>query len=340
MKAKPLQILIDALGAGDRVQARAALLLGDLRRPEAVGPLVEYVTTCRRHSKTAGFTALARIGDRGAVEAIRPLVDAPNVEDDWYWIGCKSVRAAAAVALLSMGDEGGAAYLTELADANDSVFYAWFAPAILRLGDEPPAAAALKARITPEAYSEPQKDKTRQTDPGMVAMTTEALGLIATPAAQEQLRVLLAFRSRYVRGQAALSLLAAEASDGNLAAVETIAVGDPTEFARVKAATALANVGRRQFVPFIAEVAADADDAFDQAVAVESLGLLAAEEHAETVAAQLDAADPYIRLCAVEALERIDRDRFADRVAPRADDADIHVRLQAAKYAAAGGTPS
>jgi len=316
--------LLHALRDSNRiVAARAAQLLGELELPEAIAPLIDYVTTSRHYCKTAGFAALAAIGDRGVCEAIRPLVDAPNVEDDWYWM---------AVALLALGDDAGAGYLAELADADEDVFFAWFAPAILALDDEPAPAAELKVRVTVETCCAGGVRNVRQTDPGVLVWVTEVLGLLAGDAACEKLRELLDHRSRYVRGRAALSLLAADACDANVGAVSDRLEEDPTDYVRIQAALALSLAGRPQADTLAAAVESAADP-FDQAKAVEALGLLGSADHAGLIAEELTCEDPYVRRCAVEATGRLD----PPRARPLCDDPDALVRLQAAKVMAEGG---
>ena len=334
-----MEMLVDALKTGDRiVQAEAARLLGELKRPEAVEPLVDYVTHCRYHAKATGFHALAEIGDRSVCARIRPLVDLPNCSDDWYWYGCKSVRTAAAVALLRLVDEAGAGYLRQQADAADDVFYAWFGPAILRLSDELPAAREMKARITVEALHGEGARRTRITEPGIVTMVSEALGLIGTEEACAALRTLLGWRSRYTRGQAALSLMAAAPTEENRAAVAEVAANDATDFGRVKASLALALAGDAGRLDAVVAAATGPDDAFDRAVAIESLGLAGHAEHVSVAERALNEDDEYVRQCAVEALERLGAD--ADCVAACRHDASIRVRMQAEKFfAAVNGGP-
>jgi len=337
MDCDPRGTLIAALRDDDRiVAARAAQLLGELKLPEATGVLVEYVTTSRHYCKTTGFAALAAIGDRGACEAIRPLVDAPNVEDDWYWIGCRSVRAAAAVALLALGDDAGAAYLASLADAGEEVFFAWFAPAILALPDELKATAALKARIAVDACCAEGIRKVRQTDPGVLVWVVRVLGILANDAAQDRLGALLSHRSRYIRGQAALSLLAAGATYDSVAAVDVLVNEDPTDFVRIKAALALSLADRPRVGAIIAALDG-AGDPFDRAVAIEALGLLGAGDCSASIADQLTHDDAYVRRCAIEALDRLAGPRAAEMVQPSCKDPDPLVRLQAAKVLAQGG---
>jgi len=332
----PFEMLIAALEAPDRYdQADAARLLGELGRREAVGPLLRYVTESRYYCKAAGLHALARTGDVSACPALRGLVDEPNVVDDWFWVDGRAVRAAAAVSLLALGDDSRADYLAELADAGDDVFFCFYGPALLRLPDRLPAARDLKARITVEAVGDPVPHSVRHTDPARVALKAEVLGLLAGPEACAALGGLMRFHSRYVRGQAAVSLLGADPSDEHVRLVEAMADGDPADFARVKASYVLAALGRRDRIAPIAEAASRLDDPFDRAVAVECLGLLAAGDTAEVVERQAAHADPYVRQCAVEALERIGA-AAAEPIARRClGDESPRVRLQAAKLLAA-----
>ncbi len=330
----PYELLAASLRDADRViAADAARLLGGLGRVEAAGPLVRYVTECRYHAKVAGFEALARLGQTSVCEAIRPLVDAPNVYDDWYWYGRKVVRAAAATALLALGDDSGAAYLNELADKGDDALGAFMAPAVLQLPDTTDAATALKARLTVEALIGVRERSVRLSDPGRLVRVVEALGLIGTEEAAGAIARWLDFRSRYVRGQAALSLLAASATDEHIAAVEALRDDDATDFVRLRATQALAGAGATDDVAALVDLAAGAADAIDRGAALEALGLLGCEDVADAVAAALGDDVPYVRLCAIEALDRLDAG--GEAVAARMDDPSRRVRLQAAAYLAA-----
>lgn len=332
----PLEVLFEGLRTDERlIQAEAARLLGELRSPKAVGPLLDYVKYARWHAKCAGFHALARIGDRSICDEIRPLVHLPNASDDWYWYGCRGVRAACAVALLALGDEGGVPYLEELADRDDDVFYAWFGPAILRLPDEPPAAKRLKGRITMDALFGPGARRTRQVEPGIVTMIAEALGVLGGPEACAKLVELMGFRSRYTRGQAAVSLLQASQADEHAAAVEQLADGDPTDFARVKACMALARAGRRECADRIVETMGGIDDPFDLAVGVEALGLIGRPEDFDPVAALLRHEDYYVRQCAVEAVDCIGCDEASAALEQCKSDSSVRVRMQVAAFFAA-----
>ena len=174
--SKPFNILTSALGHADPIVAsHAARALGALGDGRATGPLVEYVTESRFYCKAEGFNALARLGERSACPDIRPLVDEPNVTDDWFWYACRAVRCAAAVALLALGDDSGAAYLNELADRDADVFFCWYAPAILHLTDELEASARIKARITVDRLRGKGGHRPRNTEPATMAVKARAV---------------------------------------------------------------------------------------------------------------------------------------------------------------------
>jgi len=333
---KPFEMLLDALKSADPlVAADAARLLGELGRREAVPALVDYVRTSRHYHKAGGYHALGQIGDRSAIPVLRKLVADPGVRDDWYWYGCRAVRAGAAVALLALGDDGGADYLRELAEKSNDVFYCWFGPTILRLPGSTPGARELRGRLTVEALLSPVPRSTRLSEPGLMSMKAEALGLLGGEAACAELMGLMKFHSRYVRGAAALALMTASRAPEHVAAVAALADCDPTEFVRIKASLALAQAGQAERAEFIAEMAGKAADAFDRAVAVEALGILGDGQYAAAVSRQLKHADTYVRQCALEALERIDPSRAARAARGMAKDKSPRVRLQAAKILAA-----
>ncbi|HOI56570.1 MAG TPA: HEAT repeat domain-containing protein [Phycisphaerae bacterium] len=335
--------LIGALDHEDiLVAAHAARLLGQVGRREAVAPLLRYVTESQFYTKVAGLAALARIGDPSACDSLAALVDQPNVTDDWFWYACRSVRGAAAVALLALKDPRGGAYLNELADRDDDVVFVWWGVAILRLPNHLPETAALKGRITVEALRRRGDRGVRCSDAATLAMKATVAEMIGDEEACRLLCELAGHSSRYVRGQAAVSLLLTSPTDDHVALVRRMAAEDSTEFGRMKAALALARTGCKEMLAPITRAAEAADDPFDRAAAVEALGLLGHKDDLPTVLAQADHDDAYVRLCAVEA---------ADRIAPTArnvtalarrladDDPDPRVQLQAAKLLAARDKP-
>ena len=340
--AEPLAVLIAGLEADDPVvQADAARLLGELRSREAVGPLMNYVRTDPHYSKTAGLEALARIGDPGACPCIRQLISDPHVPNDAPWYGRQSVRVAAALALLSLGDETGASFLQEIIAANAKdrspedaakwALYTWFAPAVLELPDGLESARKLKAEMTFERLFPADKK-----DPGQIVVIARSLGMLKTGQSLGKLVELLKFHSRYVRASAAVSLLKASPTPEHMAAVAELAEKDPTEFVRVKASLALALAGDDKHLATIVKAAESAEDSLDRAAGVEALGLLHRRAYVALLMRQLRQADPFVRLSAIEALDRLGcGETVALAVAGCRQDENPRVRLYAAKYFAA-----
>jgi HEAT repeat protein len=239
---------------------------------------------------------------------------------------------ATALTLLALGDDSGAEFLLDpTVEEKEWALFAWFGPTVLRLPDRPAAARRVKARMTVANLLPPDK-----TDPGQVVIVSDSLGLLATPEARRALARLLSHQSRYVRGRAAMNLMACSSSAADVASVKRLAEGDAALFARVKAAQALAMKGHPAYAePIRAAVTAAGVDDFDRAAALESLGLLRRAEDAPLAAAQLQAADPYVRLCAAEALERIGTTEALAAVAAARSDTNLRVRMAVEKCLAA-----
>ncbi len=320
-----LELLFAALKSSDPVeQAEAARLLGEAAVGSAVEPLLQYVEASLHYHKSAGFTALGRIGDTSACNRIYALIDDPRMRDDFYWFGWKSVRAAASHALLLLGDSRGEAFLTQLAENRDDVFFSWFAPAILQLPNGMDSIVRLKARLTVNSLFDTPELSTRISDPSRLTAIVDALGWIGGDVAAQKAAEFLDHRSRYVRGQAALSVTRAGGSSYKNQ-VQKVIESDPTDFAKAKAAVALED--ERTLV----SLAQTAADPFEKAVAIEGLGKFGAVEAASIVEAATGDTDPYVRQCAIEALEELDPARAVDAATRALEDPVTGVRMQAAK---------
>ncbi len=316
------------------VQADAARMLGELRRAGAVPDLCAYVSESRHCYKTAGMEALARIGDDAAVTTLQALVDAPNVQDDWYWFMHKSVRAAAAIALLRLNNEYGLYYLEDLEQNAKSLFYGWFAPALLRVPSHSPHVRSLQDRLTPERVvvkSEAPGADLRATDPSFVIAVVEALGEMNGPPAAEHLRRFLTWRSRYVRAQAALGLCRISTGEEDIARLSEMLRTAATDFERIRLTRILVEHDPGTDVDPLVHLARHATETFDRAAAVEAMGELGFESFAPATAQALEDEDPWVRQCAVEALEYIGGEAARERIRRALADTHIRVRLQAAK---------
>ncbi len=340
------QFIVDQLQDGDPIiRADAARLLGEIKRSHAVASLTEYLQNEQHYTKVAGVYALWQIADPAAIPILQSLLKNPNVPDDWYWYARRAVVTSVAIGLSTFGDDSGVPFLQDLLDKNSDVVLCWYGPTILRMArgsDQAEPVAGLQKlakQITVSALYNTVALSKRFSEPGLLTMTAETLGLIGTKDAQAKLVDLLTHPSRYVRGRAALSLLEADASDANRQIISNLLLSDQTDFVAIKASLALAMAfedEREKRSTGIARIAASASDSFDRAVAIESLGLLPGGNHADVIATALDDADAYVRQCAAEACpddpelrKRIESLQQANP-APR-------VRLSASKWLAVTG---
>lgn len=328
----PYELLIETLLSGERTaQAEAARLLGEAGVKQSAGPLLEYLDSCMQFHKSAGFTALGRIGDASVCDTVCQLINDPRMRDDWYWFGYKSVQAAGSHALLMLGDERGLKLLTQFADKGEDVFYTWFGPAILQLDDGGTGVAVaagikeLKARLTVDAIFNVSMKSTRLSDPSRLTAAIEALGWIGGDEACNKIKEYVEHSSRFVRGQAALSLMKSKCNGDCKAVVEKLADEDETDFVKARAATALSDSGRLE------AVVKKATDKFGKAVAIEGLGLIGAGDKAGLVTEMAGDEDGYVRQCVIEALERIGAKSAVSVAEDGLNDEAINVRCQAAK---------
>jgi HEAT repeat protein len=253
---------------------------------------------------------------------LRELLAQPNTHDDWYWVGHRGLKASIAVALLTLGDDAGAAYLHALADKNDDVFYAWLAPAILQLPDSK-AAAGIKKRLTAEAILKPPPGSTRRSEPGLQVMKAQALGLLPGAESTAALLELTRFHSRYVRAEAAKSLL--RIAPAKRGVVQKLHQKDRTDFVRSQTARALGLAGP------LSRLAATAEDPLDRATALEGLAELHPPTAAGIIQKQVGHPHPYVRQSALESLEKVDAKRARPVAKKLVKDADPRVRLTAHK---------
>jgi len=239
---------------------------------------------------------------------------------------------AAALALLSLGDETGVPFLTEpRTDERDWALFSWYGPTVLQLPGNSAAVRRVQARVTVDTLLPEGKD-----DPGQLVIICRALSLLGTPAARDRLLGLTVHRSRYVRARAAQGLAAMSHRPEDLDLVATMARDDRTGFVRLKASEALAlrDAGLR-YAEAVARAARQEPDPFDRAAALDSLGVLARDEYAPAAVEALQESDAYVRLAAAAALDRIGSPRAVDAVRTVRHDRDLRVRLQAAKCLAA-----
>lgn len=280
------------------VNAEAARLIGDWNVRELIPDLIEYARFNRFYSKVTSFYALARMSATEAIPHLKNLVDDPNVSNDWYWTGYKGVRTAAAVSLLQLGHDAGVPYLVEMAKAGQSVFFRSFAPALLRLKIPPELAGYLTLEKLCAADKYKRYVGSEYSEPGMLCMMCEALGLINDPAAEERLDFYLSHYSRFVRGQTYRSLYLRRPDKTTAQRISENAKKHGTDFDRLVAAEIQKDSAT------LTDIARHAPAAFDRGSAIDALAAISSPALTEAGKIALEDAELYVRQCAVEALAR------------------------------------
>jgi HEAT repeat protein len=295
-----LSLLPAALHGNDPyLSADAGRLIGTWHLDAAIPDLLHHLRTSPLYSKVAAIESLAKLSPPETRDCLVAVFQNPVVPDDFYWVQHKGVRAAAAIALLGLGDTTGVDWLKDRLTHQDPSVFRWYAPALLRVSHPlPPALAPL---LTREALCNPAHrdamDPPTYSDPGNVCMLCEALALVEDPAADEDLRFYMNFFSRFVRGQAYRSLHQRHPTPATLHEIRTAAHRHGTPFELAVCATLESDI------PTLTQFSRNAEIAFDRATAVDGLATLPAspESDAALLAALADP-DAYVRQCAVEAL--------------------------------------
>ncbi len=288
-------ILTRALhGRDPLLAAEASRLIGDWNLHAFVPDLAKNLRTSRFNSKVASMYALDKLAPSEAL--LLEIYENPNVPDDFYWMGFKSVKTAAAIGLMKIGNNEGEGWLSELAKASDPVILRWFAPALLRLPDSCPASGLLTLDdLCSKAHRDAAADP-KYTDPGQLCLLCEALGIIKDPQASEHLEHYTKFHSRFVRGQAYRSLN--QQNPGTTSMICEIANREGTDFDLLVAA-AIAGNGIE-----LKRIAKEAPLGFDRASAIDALPTTG--DSRNTLLEGLRDKDPYVRQCAVEKMARLE----------------------------------
>jgi HEAT repeat protein len=285
-------------GADPLLASDAARLIGDWGLAEFAPALMEHLRTSRFYSKVSAVYSLVKLSPAGADRFLEDLFENPRVPDDFYWVGAKTVRAAAAIGLLQMRNSAGLPWLRELAATGNPVFWRWFAPALIRLPDPSLLADLLTVDKLCVREHRDRFDPSFYSDPGMVCMLCEALGLLAAPEADEHLELYMEFHSRFVRGQACRSFYQRHPDAPTLERIRAGARRHGTVFDRLVAAALGEEIGE------LRDIAQKAESAFDRACAVDALAGIGSPAAEEAMVPALEDSDPYVRQCAVEGVGR------------------------------------
>lgn len=293
MKTANLQILTQTLhGKDPLLAAEAARLIGDWGLQAMVPDLVRNLETSRFNAKVSSLYALEKLAPSESLFC--EIFEAPNVPDDFYWMGFKSVKTAAAIALIKSGNPVGVEWLTRLADASDAVLLRWFAPAMLRLPRSSPVSGLLTLDLLCSKSLRDAASDPKYTDAGQLCLLCEALGLIEDPGALEHLEHYAKFHSRFVRGQAYRAINKRSPHPTTTKKIGSWASQGGTDHDLVVAA-AIAGNGTE-----LRRLAKDAPIGFDRATAMDAMP--PTEEFLQDLLRGLKDKDPCARLFAVERL--------------------------------------
>jgi len=291
----PPHILSQVLHGRDPVlAAEAARLIGDWDLQALVPDLVKNLRTSRFYSKVSSMYSLDKLAPSESL--FLEVFDNPNVPDDFYWVGFKSVKTAAAISLMKGGNPAGEGWLSGLAAVSDPVVLRWFAPALLRLPDTPAGLLTLDVLCSKDLRD--AAADTQYTEPGQLCLLCEALGIINDPRASEHLEHYAKIHSRFVRGQAYRSLHMRNPKAETTQKICDWASRQGTDYDLLVAAAIAGDW------PKLKRIVKEAPLGFDRASAIDALP--ASEEFLQVVIEALEDNDPYVRQCAVEQLGHFD----------------------------------
>lgn len=297
--------LLSALRGSDPIlSAEAARLIGDWRLGHLSGDLMDHLRTSRSYGKVTSLYALEKLAPAGLDPLLEEIFHRPNVPDDFYWYCHRGLRAAAAIALLRLGNSTGLSWLRTLGARHDDVVMRWFAPSLLRLPRPSPLADLLTLEHLCDRRQRESFESTQYTDSAMLCMLCEALALVDDPGADEHLEYYMGSYSRFVRGQACRSLFQRHPGEATLVKIRETTHRHGTDFDRVVLATLAGDTG------VLRDLARNARAAFDRASAVDGLAGLPGPDAEQALTLAFQDPDPYVRQCAVEGAGRLGPDRF------------------------------
>ncbi len=290
MTTDPLILSQVLHGRDPLLAAEAARLIGDWDLQAFVPDLVQNLRASRFYSKVSSMYSLDKLGPSESL--LLEIFENPNIPDDFYWIGFKSVKTAAAISLLKGGNPAGQNWLSELAEASDAVLLRWFAPALLRLPDSRSVAGLLTVDSLCSTNLRDAAVDPKYTDPGQLCLLCEALALVEDPRASEHLEHYASFHSRFVRGQAYRSLHQRNPNADMTQKIRDWANRHKTDYDLLVAA-AIAGDWME-----LKRIAKEAQLSFDRGCAIDALPT--SEQSLEVFMEALEDIDPYVRQCAVE----------------------------------------
>ncbi|MEI6337546.1 MAG: HEAT repeat domain-containing protein [Verrucomicrobiota bacterium] len=318
--------LLDATSHADSiVRCDSARLLGELGDPRAVPALTSMLERDAHTSKITAVYALGAIGDRKAVPVLRRIADDPGVFRFPAMHYHDMIRLAAAMELARWNEPSGITIVSDLLRMSRLPALFELSQAIL----SSPHTEAMKRLL--DYVSLPyllsyHHDRTASSH----YFLARALAYFQEPAARKQLVSYLSHFSRYVRPEAASSLLAQDASKVNLCLVASQAKRERTPFARIRFARILHEHGVGDATAVLTRGLKN-KDSFVRATAIDAAAACRISTLAPAVIALLTDADFYVRICAAEAMENLAPQQADGLLAPLLKDSHPRVAVQAAK---------
>lgn len=302
----PFPLLSAALEGTDAfAAAEAARLVGEWRLRDLIPSLEHHLRTSRSYSKVTAMYAWDALDSAGSADCLAELFERPNVPDDFYWVGYRGTRAAAAAVLLRMGNAVGLPWLRERAELRDEVITRTFAPYLLRLPASAGARDFLTLDLLCDRAARDAYDPTPYSEPGALCMLCEALGVIDDDGADDHLEFYSRFHSRFVRAQVYRSRVLRDPGPETIRKIRQTTQQNGTPFERITSAVLSKDT------TILARMATEARTPFDRASAIDGLREIGQPGSWESASIGLADRDPQVRQRAVEAVAHLSPDDSA-----------------------------
>lgn len=308
------------------VRCDAARLLGLLGDRRAVPALSRMLETDAHLSKITAVYALGDIGERKAAPVLRRIAADPGVFRFPGMHYHDMIRLAAALSLARWNDPSGVLAVNDVLRLRGLPAMLELGPAILS-ARRTPAMKRLRDYLTLPFVLSYHVGKSSASNHFFV---DQCLAFFRDPAGRKQLVADLTHFSRYVRPEAAASLLVQDPSPANLRLVSRQAKQENTPFGIVRFARILHEHGAGEATPALAK-GLRSKDAFVRATALDAAAALKLTTLAPVVRDLLADSNFYVRICAAEAMESLAGRSAIGELLPLLGDPHPRVVIQAAK---------
>ena len=307
------------------VRCDSARLLGELGDAQAVPALTSLLEHDAHTSKITAVYALGAIGDRKAALVLRRIADDPGVFRFPAMHYHDMIRLAAAMELARWNDPSGITIVRDLLRMSRLPALFELSQAILS-SPQTKAMKRLRDYVSLPYLLSYHHDRSASSH----YFLARALAYFQEPVARKQLVSYLSHFSRYVRPEAASSLLAQDASKVNLNLVGSQAKQERTPFAQIRFARILHEHGEGDATAVLTK-GLKSKDSFVRATAIDATAACRISRLTPVVIALLTDADFYVRICAAEAMENLAPEQADSLLTPLLKDSHPRVVIQAAK---------